>query len=276
VSLKTCEEEAAKLALLRHIGLPAGLFADVAPKVLAAWRARAAMEAPSHLREHQDPAKLTMLAALLYCRQREITDTLVDLLITTVHRINARAETRVVNEFVTELKRVAGKENILFKMTEAALGGPDRLVSEVIYPAVPGGAETLAALLQEYRTQGTGYRQHKQRVFKASYTNHYRKGLIQLLDALEFGSTNTARAPMMEALALIKRYSNQATGNTQYYARGEHVPLDGVVPADLRELMYRADKRGQMRILRSVYECGVFQTLREQLRCKEIWAGRSS
>ena len=54
VSLKTCEEEAAKLALLRHIGLPAGLFADVAPKVLAAWRARAAMEAPSHLREHQD------------------------------------------------------------------------------------------------------------------------------------------------------------------------------------------------------------------------------
>ncbi len=175
------------------------------------------------------------------------------------------------NEFVTELKRVAGKENILFKMTEAALGGPDRLVSEVIYPAVPGGAETLAALLQEYRTQGTGYRQHKQRVFKASYTNHYRKGLIQLLDALEFGSTNTARAPMMEALALIKRYSNQATGNTQYYARGEHVPLDGVVPADLRELMYRADKRGQMRILRSVYECGVFQTLREQLRCKEIW-----
>ena len=117
--MKTCEEEAAKLALLRHIGLPAGLFADVAPKVLAAWRARAAMEAPSHLREHQDPVKLTLLAVLLYCRQREITDTLVDLLITTVHRINARAETRVVNEFVTELKRVAGKENIWTMMRRA-------------------------------------------------------------------------------------------------------------------------------------------------------------
>jgi hypothetical protein len=96
----------------------------------------------------------------------------VDSLITTVHRINARADTKVTNEFVTELKRVAGKENILFKMTKAALCGPDRLVSEVIYPAVPGRAETLAALLQEYQTQGTGYRQHKQRVFKASYTNH--------------------------------------------------------------------------------------------------------
>ena len=64
VSLKTCEDGAAKLALRRHIGLPAGLFADVAPKVLAAWRARAAMEAPSHLREHQDPVKLNAAGRL--------------------------------------------------------------------------------------------------------------------------------------------------------------------------------------------------------------------
>jgi hypothetical protein len=43
-------------------------------------------------------------AAYLRCREREITDTLVDLPIATVHRINARAETKVV----AELKRVAG------------------------------------------------------------------------------------------------------------------------------------------------------------------------
>ena len=177
-----------------------------------------------------------MLAALLYCRQREITDMLVDLLITTVHRINARAETRVVNESY-ELKRVAGKENLIsFKMTEAALGGPDRLVSEVIYPAVPGGAETLAALLQEYRTQGTGDRQHKQRVFKASCTGHYRRGLIELIEALEFGSTNTAHAPVIEALGLIKRYKAEHTPHTQYYRRGEDIPVARVVPA---ELMYQ-------------------------------------
>jgi hypothetical protein len=44
-----------------------------------------------------------------------------------------------------------------------------------------------------------------------------------------------------------------------------------VVPAELHELMYRTDKNGRRRILRSVYECGVFQTLREKLRWKEIW-----
>lgn len=35
--------------------------------------------------------------------------------------------------------------------------------------------------------------------------------------------------------------------------------------------MHRTDKHGRSRVLRTVYECGVFQTLREQLRCKEIW-----
>jgi hypothetical protein len=37
------------------------------------------------------------------------------------------------------------------------------------------------------------------------YTNHYRTGLIQILEVLGFGSTNTVHAPMMEALAPIKR-----------------------------------------------------------------------
>ena len=271
VSLDTCIEEVFKLGAIRALELPAGLFADVSPKMLAAWRTRVAMATPSLLREHPDPVKLTLLAAYLHCREREITDTLVDLLIATVHRINAHADTKVVGEFVTELKRVAGKENILFKITEAALRTPDGQVSEVIYPAVPGGQHTLLALLHEYKTKGSIFKQHKQRVFKASYTNHYRRGLVALLEVLEFGSTNTTHAPVLEALRLIKRYKAETTNSTQYYARGEHVPVDGVVPFELGELMFRVDKTGRPRILRSVYECGVFQTLREKLRCKEIW-----
>ena len=46
------------------------------------------------------------------------------------------------------------------------------------------------------------------------------------------------------------------------------------MPTELAELMYRADKHGRQRILRSVYECGVFQALREKLRCKGNLGGR--
>ena len=144
VSVKTIGQEAFKLGAIRAAGLPDDLFADVAPKVLAGWRARVAAEAPSHLRSHPHEIMVTLLAAYLYCRQREITDALVDLLIATVHRINARADTKVTNDFVAELKRVSGKENILFKMTEAALQSPRERLEDAIYPAVPGGHETLA------------------------------------------------------------------------------------------------------------------------------------
>jgi len=39
---------------------------------------------------------------------------------------------------------------------------------------------------------------------------------------------------------------------------------------------YRADKRGQPRVVRMVYEVATFQALRDQLRCKEIWAPLTS
>jgi TnpA family transposase len=270
VSVKTIGQEAFKLSTIRSVGLPDDLFADVAPRVLAGWRARAAAQAPSHLRAHPHEVMVTLMAAYLWCRQREITDTLVDLLIATVHRINARADTKVTSDFVAEFKRVSGKENILFKMTEAALESPGERVEDVIYPAVPGGQETLAALLREYRANGSSYRQHRQRVFKASYTRHYRAGLIQIVEVLEFGSTNTVHAPMVEALALIKRYKADVPGRVKCYATGERVPVDGIIPPELSELMYLGDGR-RRRILRTVYECGVFQSLREKLRCKEIW-----
>lgn len=195
VSVKTMQREVFKLGAINAIELPEGLFDDVAPGVLAAWRSRVAAEAPSHLRRHADELTVTLLAAYLYCRRREIIDALVDLLITTVARINARADTVVTGEFVAELKRVSGKENILFRMTGAALDTPKGPVEEVIYSAVPGGVDTLVALWHEYTSKGSTYRQHRQRVFKASYTHHYRTGLIQILEALEFGSTNTVHAP---------------------------------------------------------------------------------
>ena len=272
VSLNTCKAERRKLDWIRAVGLPAGALAGIAPKIVAGWRARVAVEAPSHLREdHSDDGLWALMAAYLHCREREVTDGLVDLLIATVHRINARAETRTRDQFAADIaKRVTGKENILFKIAAASAGSPAGIVEDVVYPAA-GGVEVLLDLVKEFELKGPTYRQARQRSFKASYTNHYRAGLIQILEALEFRSNNTVHRPVMEALKLIKRYKAEHSPSTLYYARGEHVPVDGVIPRDLADLLYKTDKRGRQRIQRTVYECGVFQTLRDKLRCKEIW-----
>lgn len=269
VSLKTLIAEKTKLEAVRAVGVPHRAFARVPATMVAAWRDRAAAEAPSHLRGHPPLVKVCLLGALLFSREREITDTLVDLVIATVHRINARAEKVVTEEFVRDLKRVSGKEDILFRIAEASVGSPESPVREVVYPAA-GGEQTLQDLLAEFRSKGTSYRQHKQRVFKSSYSNHYRAGLLQLLDVLEFCSSNDVHRPLVKALELICRY-REVANNRPYYDAGEHVPVDGVIPFELRELLHRTDKHGRVRVLRTVYECGVFQVLREQLRCKEIW-----
>jgi hypothetical protein len=125
--------------------------------VLAGWRARAMVESPSHLRDHLEPLTLTLLAALLHTRLREITDTLVELLISTMHPIGARADRKVTEELVNAFKRVTGKENPLFAIAEASLDRPDDLVKEVVYPAVNGGEQTLRELIHEFKTKGQVY-----------------------------------------------------------------------------------------------------------------------
>jgi len=104
VSLNTARAEVAKLASITAIGLPGRLFAGIAPRVLAGWRARVTVEAPSHLRAHPDEIKFTLLAAYLRCRQTEITDTLIDLLTTIVHRIGAHAGQKVVQAFISDYR----------------------------------------------------------------------------------------------------------------------------------------------------------------------------
>jgi hypothetical protein len=92
VSLETMLTETSKLEAIRAVGLPADLFAGIAPNVMVVWRARAAVESPVHLREHPQPTRLALPCALLALREREVTDALAQLLIATVHRINAHAE----------------------------------------------------------------------------------------------------------------------------------------------------------------------------------------
>ena len=268
VSLETMLSEIDKLLAVRAIRVGGSVFADVAPKVVTGWRARAAVESPSHLRTHPEALRLTLLSALLREREREITDTLVDLLIATVHRVGARAETKVTKELVNAFKRVSGKENILFRVAEASLAMPDGTVRGVVFPAVSGGEQTLRELVHEFKTNGPIYRRTVQTTLKASYTNHYRRGLIRLLNVLEFRSSS-AHQPVIEALQLIRRFA--AAGNITYFPLGEVIPMHRALRGDWEDVLHREDARGRRRIVRMVYEVATFQALREALRCKEIW-----
>ena len=63
ISLDSLLAEVDKLERIRSLGLPVDLFADATDPVVGAWRARAAQEYPSDLRERPRQVRLTLLAA---------------------------------------------------------------------------------------------------------------------------------------------------------------------------------------------------------------------
>jgi hypothetical protein len=93
---------------------------------------------------------------------------------------------------IAEFKRVTGKENLLLWIAEASLTAPEPRVRDVVFPAVAGGEQTLRDVVAEFRSKGPTYRRTVTTSIRASYTSHYRKGLIQLLDACCSSAARTA------------------------------------------------------------------------------------
>ncbi|MEW2491255.1 hypothetical protein [Streptomyces sp. NPDC048411] len=85
--------------------------------------------------------------------------------------------------------------------SEAPLGDPGGTVREVVYPAISGGEQTLRELVHEFKTRDPVYRRTVQTTLKASYTNHYRRGLIKLLDVQVF--IDELREQMTTELTLL-------------------------------------------------------------------------
>ena len=74
----------------------------------------------------------------------------------------------------------------------------------VVFPVV--GEENLRNLVAEYKSSGSTYRRTVQTTYRASYTNHYRSGLIRLLQVLEFRSEDSHQ-PVLDGMKLVGRYA---------------------------------------------------------------------
>ena len=271
LGLDSLISEAAKLNQLRQLELPDNLFSGISTKILLLYKQRVAVEPPRELRRHPDNRRYTLLAAFCWLRTQEITDRLVDLLIQIIHRIGARAERRVTKELLDDFKKVSGKTGILFQLAEAAISKPEGIVKEVIYPIV--SEQTLKNLVREFKSTGTAYREKVYTVMRSSYSNHYRRMLPLLLNLLEFRSNNEIHKPVIEALELLKKYVGS---RERYYDKSDNVPTQGIILANLSEIILESNTDGSVKINRINYELAVLQALRNGLRCKEIWVARAN
>ena len=227
---------------------------------------------PSDFEACPEPVRYTLLAALCWTRQAELVDGLVELLVGLIHRINARAERRVEKELIGELVNVPGKRGIFTRLVDAALEHPDETVRDAVYPVVPGGVTTLAALARELKATERAVAERVRYQLRGSYSRYYRRMLAPLLVALEFRCNNSAYRPVMDAIDLLARYADTSSDQKRY-AASEKVPVDGVVPKAWLDGVVDGDGR----VERMPYELCVLIALRDALRRREVYvqgAGR--
>ena len=72
---------------------------------------------------------------------------------------------------------------------------------------------------------------------------------------------------MLDALDAIRR----AEGEGRQYLRVEEITIEGVIRPKWRDVVVEDAPGGGQRVNRINHEICVLQTLRERLRCKEVW-----
>jgi len=257
---------AERLAYLQQLGLPDSLFADLPNRYLNYLAQRASVESVSHLQRHaNEDQTLTLLAAFCWMRQRRITDQLVALFVRVLNDIRLRAKQRVERELLQDYIRVGGKQQLLYTLAEAMLDNPDGIIREVLYPLI--GKQRLEQLVTEAKKTGS-YQQSVQTRIVGSYTYHYRPILPILVKVLAFRSNNQQYQPLIEALQVIVDYIDESG---PYYPADETIPMEDVVKKQWQSWIFQKDNAGKKRVRRVRYELCVLQTLREKLRCREIW-----
>jgi len=266
VGLDSFLTEIEKLKRIRAVGLPTNLFEGSSPKLVKTYRHRAATETPYLLRQHKDSIRYTLMAAFCIQRAQEITDSLIEILTTIIKRIDNRAEKRINQELIEEFKKVSGKTHLLYRIAEVSIAEPGGTIEGVIFPVV--SLKTFKDLVAEYKATGLAYKRRVHNVMRASFANHYRRMIPQLLEVLEFRSNNDLHRPVIQALELLKKYAHS---KTRYYDSTEEIPIDGVLKAGAKEILIETDNNGNERINRINYEICVLKALRERLSCKEIW-----
>ena len=244
------------------------MFQGVSPKVLETYRQRVSTKETYEILRHPVALRYTLLAAFCLARQQKIIDTLVELLTDTVHHIQKRAENRVAKFFLADLRRVSGKNHLLFQLAEAALAQPEGIACQVLFPVVD--EQTLRDLVKEYQVTRSAYQQKVYAAMRSSYRAHYRQGLPAILKALTFCSNHQIDQSLLDALKLLQR-DTDASSRQAFFAPDDEAPLDGIVPAAWRDMLVKSNPEGKEQIKRIDYEISVLHTLREKLRCKDLW-----
>ena len=267
ISLNSMIAEVSKLKTVQQVKVPTDLFSHVCERIVERYRLRVETETLTELRRHPDPIRYTLLAAFCWVRSQEIIDNIVELFLHLVHRLESRSKKRATQEVVAKAQKTNNHDTLLYQIALASLSEPDGLVREVIYPVA--NEEQLERVLDQLDEAGGTFQERFQAKLRSAYTHYYRRLLPLILEVIEFCSNNANLSPLMEAIDLLKRYVDKPL--QEPFAADINVPIDGVLSLERQVSVMTTRADDEPEVDRAVYELNILRTVREKLRCKEVW-----
>ena len=267
VGLKSLKAELSKLKTIEELALPTALFEGLNERLVDRYRQRVETESLTEIRRHPDPIRYLLLSAFCYQRAQEIVDSIIELFILLVHRLESRSRKRAASEIVATAQESENHDQMLYQIAVAALSDPEGTVKDVIYPVA--NETQLETVVENLGEGGKSFKERFHTKMRRSYTRYYRRLLPLILKALEFRSDSLNLKPLLAAIELLQ--ASAELPSAKPYPEETEVPMDGVLSAEWQESVMVSGKRGEPEIDRASYELGVLRTVREKLRCKELW-----
>lgn len=265
VGLETFKQVLSQLKFIVSLNLPQGYIAGLHTKWVSDVTRKFTRQDPWEIRRFSSKRQIGLYAVYLCSRQVEIVDSLIDVLIDSVHKINTQADKRLRVELGKKLHQVYDTEKLLKSILQEALTRPNAKVKDVIFPII----DPVAA--KEILDEKKGRKNPTVETFEImhrSWKLRYRSMLKDLLQTVEVHSNNAVYRPLLEALDWI--HVNYDRRTKIIYGRDD-IPIDGVVPDKYRKAVIRKDGT----VDKYSYELCTIITLREKLKCREVWVSNS-
>ena len=267
IGIESLISEIEKFDLIKKLICKEEIFKKLSQKVLKKYKQRISPHSAYDFKRHPEKIKYPLMSMFCFVRNAEVTDSITDLLIQLIHKITSGSERKVEKELVAEFKKkVSGKDEILYKMSQSSLDSPTEPVEEVIFPVV--GKSTLEEIVKQYKEKGTTYHEKVHHVIRNSYKGHYRRMVPMIFKRLEFRSNNDIHKPVIDGINLLKSYIDE---KNRYFTLEEESKIDSILKKSLRKIIVEEDEEGNERINRISFEICLLQALRDGLRCREIW-----
>lgn len=191
---------------------------------------------PSELLKMSDNKRYAVLICFSYYQVMSLTDSLIDMLIQLVHKVDIKAKKKVMKEFWNNRRETYDKDRVLNHLAEISINNPKGIIEQEIYPKV--SKEVLEAVLKKSKGE-VYYRERKFGHMRSSYARHYRRMISTIFAELDFGANNEYE-PILEAISLIKKHKDSSQ---VFYPQSDIVPQDNVIIKTYQDLIIEKDNK---------------------------------